>query len=387
MIAIGLAFAFVGVQAILVPSLVPSIQSTFAQDDAGLGAYFLVASAGFAAGALLGRRLGRAIGVRADVVVGGALIATGLLSQGGAPGWPAFVAGGALAALGQALTQVGLNTLVMDRYPESRNRALALGHLAISLAAVLLPLAAAASVGAGVAWRTLFIGCAGAWLMITALLVKAVPASPRLTAPTGVDEQAETGSMRARVGPFLAVLAIATGCYVAAETGLLNWMVRYLDPLPAMVAGASLSLFWLGIVIGRIALARADPRIQPVRTATTLAVVGGVLVAVAVLAPAPIISLAMFGAAGAVLGPIYPLILAAAGDRLPGQSAFAVGTLTLAGVVGAIIYPPVVGLLSAAVTLQVALLGTVALLVTTAVALAFSRIVDTWSAPASSLGR
>ncbi len=68
-------------------------------------------------------------------------------------------------------------------------------------------------------------------------------------------------------------------------------------------------------------------------------------------------SIILFGVVGFAFGPVYPLIMAVAGDRFPGRAAAVSGFLAGVAVLGAIVYPPVMGFLSVAVGLGVAMVG------------------------------
>ena len=72
-------------------------------------------------------------------------------------------------------------------------------------------------------------------------------------------------------------------------------------------------------------------------------------------------SIALFGLAGVATGPVYPMIMAVAGDRYPDRTAAVSGLLGSAAVVGSIVYPPIMGFLSVTVGLTAAMLGTVLL--------------------------
>ena len=61
---------------------------------------------------------------------------------------------------------------------------------------------------------------------------------------------------------------------------------------------------------------------------------------------------------GFAFGPVFPTIVAIGGDRFPERSAAVGGLLTGAAVVGAVIYPPVMGFLSVNIGLAAAMLGT-----------------------------
>src|SRR5512143_4285025 len=108
------AFALIGWRGLLVPSLLRSIESGFAQSDAALGAYFLVTSLAYAVGSLAGGPLLRRIGMRATLGLAGASIATGLIAQGLVPAWWLFVLAGVPSGLGAGMGEVGMNALYLD---------------------------------------------------------------------------------------------------------------------------------------------------------------------------------------------------------------------------------------------------------------------------------
>jgi fucose permease len=155
----------------------------------------------------------------------------------------------------------------------------------------------------------------------------------------------------------LLVLAIAIGCYVAAEIGVSNWLVRFLDRAPLSTATGALSLFWGGLTVGRLVSARVADRFDHTRFATASTLVASVALVAAVVVPALPVSIVLFGIVGFAFGPIYPVIMAIAGERFPGRSAAVSGFLAGTAVVGSVLYPPVMGFMSVTVGLPVAMLG------------------------------
>ena len=85
-------------------------------------------------------------------------------------------------------------------------------------------------------------------------------------------------------------------------------------------------------------------------------------------------SIGLFALAGLAAGPVAPMIMVVGGDRYPDRSAAVGGYLTTAAVVGTIGFPTLMGFLSVTVGLQVAMLGTVALGLASAGALALAKV-------------
>jgi fucose permease len=353
-----------------VPSLILLVEPTFDQTDAGLGAYFLATALAYAAGSLFGGRLIRVRGARLILPSAALLMAAGLLAQGFTGTWLVFALAGIVVSVGASTADVGINALVLDLFPHARGRALNLLHVAYGVGALSAPLLIAFVIGAGVPWSWVMTGTGVAVLIAAAALALTLPSTPVMIEPARDREGVDTGARR--LPRFLLVLAVATGCYVAAEAGVSDWLVRYLHTLPFTLASTALTLFWGGIAAGRLVFARIGNRLEPQATASGLAIAGAVLLAVAVLVPVSPVSPILFGAVGLAFGPIFPLIVAAAGGRMPGRSATVTGTLIFAAVVGAVIYPPAIGFMSVTVGLQVALGG--------AAVLAFVSGIAAWAA-------
>jgi fucose permease len=372
-LAAGAAYALVGWRGLLVPSLILLVEPAFGQTDAGMGAYFLATALAYAVGSLFGGRLIRALSARMIIPAALVLMAAGLLLQGFTGTWPVFALAGIIVSLGASTADVGINALVLDLFPHARGRALNLLHVMYGAGALTAPLLIAFVIGAGLPWPWVLTGTGVMLLVAAAALVATVPAEPVKIEPAHdrVDDGA-AGVQARRLPRFLLVMALATGCYVAAEAGVSDWLVRYLSDLPFTLASTALTLFWGGIAAGRLVFARIGNRLEPQATASVLAIVGAVLLAVAVVVPVSPVSPILFGAVGLAFGPIFPLIVASAGARMPGRSATVTGTLIFAAVVGAVIYPPAVGFMSVTVGLQVAMGG--------AAVLAFACGIAAWAA-------
>jgi FHS family glucose/mannose:H+ symporter-like MFS transporter len=383
-VAGSIGFALLGWRGLLVPSLVRSIEPAFGRSDADVGSYFLATAISYAAGSLIGARLIRSLGPRPVLSAAALVIGLGLAFQALTNSWFIFAVAGVGASLGASTADMGLNALVLDLFPHARGRALNLLHVMYSAAALSAPLVLAFAVEAGMPWQWAFAGTAVAAAAIALLLFAFVPVDPaavgggaaaesvaRRGSPVSAGTATTPGSRR--LPPYLLLLALALACYVGAESGTSDWLVRYLAALPLAVAGTALTLFWGGIAFGRVVFARIGNRFEPLATACVLAYSGSVLVVLAVAVPVSPITPFLFGLAGTAFGPIFPLVVAGAGARMPGRSATVSATMTFAGVLGAIAYPPAMGVMSVTIGLPVAMLGTAVLLAGTGTAVLVGR--------------
>jgi fucose permease len=371
----------IGWTGLLLPSLVRQVEATFEQTDAGMGVVYLLYAAAYASGSFVGGPLTERIGRRR--VLGGATLVHGLgvVGLGLAPDWTVFLIAALAAGAGAGFLDGGANGLVLDVYREGRGRAMNLLHMSFSVGALAAPLVIGTLVTAGIAWQSIVIGT-GVLVVLLGLAYAVVPMpSGRRAAPAGVVDETGTGTdpfvdasvRRLLAGPLL-LLGLAIAMYVAAEVGVSNWLVRFLEPAPLTTATLALSLYWAGIAVGRLVSSAIADRFDHLRFTYVSALAMGGLLAFAILVPSLPLSIVGFALAGVASGPVFPMIVAVGGERYPERSAAVGGSLTGMAVVGSIIYPPAMGFLSVTIGLVAAMLGTVVLALLCAAALiAFGR--------------
>jgi fucose permease len=396
---IGLAwssFLLLGWAGLLVPALIRSIEDRFAQSDAGLGAYYFVVAVVYAVGSLGGGLLTERIGRRAVLSGSAMLMGLGLGLQAAAPSWLLFVAAGVPTAIGSGAIDGGMSGLVLA---VSRNRpggAMNALHLFFSVGALLSPFVVGRLVVGGVPWEAVLAATAAVAIVIGALFARqsipsgrpsatrsaavvTAPGEPYapLDAPAPEEAPTAVGSPRSAEGrrdlraalPLIA-LAASIATYVASEIGVSSWLVRFLTSASVETATTALAIFWGGLTLGRLLSIRVADRLPPVVFAATCAVAAGLLLIAAVLVPDQTLAIALFGAVGLAYGPIYPMIMTVAGALYPHRLAAVTGTLAASAVVGAVVYPPLMGLLSESVGIGIGLLGGAGLSLLCGVALA-----------------
>ena len=383
----GLAsFFLIGWSNLLVPSAIRQVEATFGRSDADMGLAYLLNGLLYITGTLsVGWLAGRL--ARAPVLgAGPGLIALGLGVVALASSWPVFLAGFLVLGLGAGLVDSGVNALFMDLYEGRNAGALNRLHLFFALGALASPLAVGVAISAGVPWQALLGGTAIVAAPISiAMGTRRLPpvhrtlAAEAAAAPDPAVIVAAPASRRPTLAhllplPLLA-LAVAIGMYVASEVGVSNWLVRFLDAAPVAEATLALSLFWGGIALGRFVSSLIADRVGAVRYAVAWTTAGGIAIVASLLAPTIPIAIACFALAGFAAGPTYPMIVAIGGQLFPGRASHVSGVLVSAALVGGIVYPPLMGLLSTAVGLRVGMLGAgLAMLVSAAAIIVAARL-------------
>ena len=353
----------VGFSSLLLPSMVRSIEATFGQTDAGIGTWFLVNSLAYATGSFGGGFLTERLGRHVVLSVAVLLLVVGLGMLGTVPSWALVLLAAVPLGFGGGAIDGGANGLFLDLYPASRGRALNLLHLCFGLGALASPLLAGRLVEAGVPWQAVFLGTAVVAIPVGLLLAV-------VEMPSGRHERV-AGAARARLTlawPMVG-LAMAIACYVGAELGVSNWLVRFLDQASVGLATSALSLFWGALALGRLASARWSDRFDHARFAAVAAFGSAAALVAAIGIPSLELSILLFAVAGFAFGPVYPLIMAVAGDRYPTRSAGVSGFLSGCAVVGSVLYPPLMGFMSVTIGLAAAMSGAAVLAFTAGIVL------------------
>jgi MFS transporter, FHS family, glucose/mannose:H+ symporter len=369
----SLTLFVIGWTGLLVPTLIRSIKQAYDQTDAGIGVAYFAYSVAYATGSVLGGQIMERIGRRAVLVGAAVLHGVGIAGFGLAPSWPLFLVAMLPAGVGAGCLDGGSNGLVLDVYRDGRGRAMNLLHVWFSVGALLSPLLIGRAVEGGLSWEAVMVlsalplsGLAVAYALVpmpSGRRGRVAPASSAIPAAAG----------RLLSGPLI-LLGVAIASYVAAEIGVSNWLVRFLEPAPIATATLALSLTWAGATVGRLLSSVIADRFDHLRFTLVCIVLMGLAIGLAIAAPTLPLSIAMFTLAGVASGPVFPMIVALGGERYPDRSAAVGGALVGCAVVGSTIYPPAIGFLSVTVGLPIAMAGNALLCLVGAAALvAFGR--------------
>jgi fucose permease len=352
------ALALCGWTGLLVASLIRVLQDGFGLSDAEFGLVYLAGALGFATASLLSGFLAERVGRGRVVQAGVAAIAGGLAIAAVAPTWPLFVLGSTLASAGCGTVSPGLSSVVMDLSVGDSGGGLNRLHVFYGVGALAAPTVVGVLVALGVDWRLIPAGTSLVALgLATQLgvvgLVRRRPRPVEVASPGVAGDDAPRASAARRrahatgtgIGIALAALGVAVALYCGAESGVSSWLVGFLADEPMAVATFALSLFWVGLTVGRIVASRTADRFSSVPFTVTCAFAGGAAILVAVAGPAGAPRIALLLAAGFAFGPVYPMIISIGGSLAPHRAAAVAGALSAAGVVGSIAYPPLVGLI------------------------------------------
>jgi len=344
-----LAFVMLGWNGLVIPSLIREIERDLSVNDADMGVAYGLFTAAFLAGCLLTGWLVSRTGRRPLLLGAIVLLVAGSLATL-VPAWPVFLASGALRGLGSGILEVGIQGLFLAAFAGAiQGRAINSVHFAYSVGAMIAPIALALVLGIGLAWTTA-IALGAVPLAIAGVLLALAPIERR--APVA----ARSGVRLAVTLPLVAACA-AIAMYVAAEVGVSSWLVRFLATLDLALAATALTLFWVALAASRLVAARFGERAAPERLAAVGFVLAAAAVAGAVVVPWAPLAIALFAATGFALGPIYPAIILFGGRLSSTHKDGVTSVLASAGVTGAVLYPPLMGVISLGPGLGVAIGG------------------------------
>jgi fucose permease len=305
-------FVFVGVSAGVGGVLLPAQLSDYDVDKATIGLTFFTFSVGFmAAGATVGRLVHR-LGIAHAIGFGGAVFALAALYTGLRPPFAAFVGVQIAAGYGVGVLESVLNAYLSElpRPATLLNRL----HGFFGAGALVGPALAA--------WMLQSMRWTAVWLMLAA--VSTVLVAAFLAAARGVTEAKRSPeqtrppkgllleSLRCR-GVLFGALFLAV--YVGLEISVGNWgfsfLVGHFDQA-ALVAGYTISGYWLGLTIGRFVISPLGSRAGISPAGTSLGCLVGVALCALLIWASPVATVAAGGFVllGFFLAPLFPTAMA-----------------------------------------------------------------------------
>jgi len=247
-----------------------------------------------------------------------------------------------LMGLVGSLTLISVPSALSDQHGEQRAVALAEANVLASLIATAAPLMVGSFVGLPGGWRLALGLVALTPLMLYPLFRSA---NPPETAPTLPAETQRTQ----RLPPLYWVYWLGIVLAVAAEFCMISWSAGYFETalgLPQARAAQAVSLFFVAMILGRLAGSRLVQRISSHRlvpAATLLALAGFLLYW---QATGPLGGLLGLFLTGLGIASLYPLILALAIGAAGSQTVQASTRATLASGTAILALPLILGRLA-----------------------------------------
>lgn len=365
-LAVSAVFFVTGAAFATWASRVPAVQDRL-DLSAGQLAVALVGLSGgaFLALPLMGGLVAR-YGSRTVLCAGMATYLTALVGLALAPGLTLLTATLALFACGNTAVDVAMNTqgVLVER---AYGRPVLGGfHAMFSLGGIVGAGVGGLAAWAGVGTGAHFTVAAVALCAVAGAAVTALAPEPQRARPAGKDP----GPLLALPGPGLWIPGLVGFCALMGEGVVNDWGAVYLHEATgasAGAAGAGFAVFSAGMVIGRLTADRIRPRVGTARFTVGCAAVAAVGGAVPVAVPTAPAGFVGYGLLGLGMAAVVPVVFSHAADLRPERPGPAIAAVSAVGYVGFLAGPPVIGFLTEATDIRMAMLVLPALMVAMAV--------------------
>jgi fucose permease len=290
-----------------------------------------------------------------------------------APGLAGLLCAGFLIGLANGGIDIGANALIVELNRERLASALNYLHVLFGVGALLGPLIVSAAFATRVPYWWVFGGGAIACAAIGFRL--GVTPAHEVRTPVALGNENENGFLPMLSRPVIWAISTVMFLYVGAEIGIGTWLFLYLHTagaLSPMLASSGVSLYWLGLVCGRVFGGRLGHHIALPQFTMLSSALSAIALLILIAAPtasglaASAIFLIGFG-----YGPVFPNMIAVGAARFPSEVGRMTSIVVAGGALGAIIAPWIMGHaiadISPRASMEVALAFTIAM-----AALAFS---------------
>jgi len=218
-------------------------------------------------------------------------------------------------------------------------------HVLFGVGALMGPLIVGWALAWQVSYRWIFAGGAAACAAVALALI--ITPAIEVKVPEVSPELSEDGFMHLLARPIIWIIGGVLFLYVGGETGVGAWLFLYLRTAAAAgatIASSGVSLYWLGLIAGRVTGGRIADRIG----ARELTILGSAISALALVGLIavprwPIVAAAMVFLIGFGYGPIFPNMVAVGADRFPSQVGRVTSIVIGGGAFGGMFVPWLMG--------------------------------------------
>jgi fucose permease len=253
-IAIGIAEGGLGV-------LLPSILATYHLTPATVTLLFISQISGYMVAAFSSSLVSSRLGLARMLLFAATTLVTALLIYALTSHWLVMVLTGTLFGLGVGLIDAGINTYIVQ---DSRSAHL-IGslHAFYGIGALLGPAVATTLLALNLNWRQVYLVFASVVSLLVVGLLGAIagryrPMMLQVASGATSGETSATGHLqRSLQTPIVLLSGLLLFVYVGTEVSVGNWAYTVQSvarKTPELIAGYSISAYWLGLTIGRFSL-------------------------------------------------------------------------------------------------------------------------------------
>ena len=324
--------------------LIPSIAETYNLTPANITLLFLSQVTGYVVTALTSSILISRMGLARMLLLASTSLSFALIIYAISPYWWLMVAAGSLFGLGIGLIDAGINSFIANQ--QSQADFMGLLHGFYGIGALLGPAIATTLLAINIHWRRIYLVFAAVvGLMVVGMLWVIISDYKPFTKPikrSGKSASANLGE--ALKTPIVLLAGLLLMVYVGTEASVGNWAysVQHISRgTPTLIAGYSVSAYWLGLTVGRFLTGRFVKLWGALRTLNYSLILLSLSLIAWWLLPNQLISLPLIGIG---LAPIFPLTIWLTPQRIPTPMvSAAIGFITSVASLGAAAIPSLAG--------------------------------------------
>ncbi|RSM14125.1 hypothetical protein CDV31_005587 [Fusarium ambrosium] len=355
----NISFLIMGMNDGCLGALLPYIETYYAIDYTTVSTLFVVPFAGYIVAALVNNWIHYTVGQRGAAFIGPITRLLAYLPMALHPSFPVLPCVMMFTGFGNGVQDSAYNAWIGNMH--HANELLGFLHGSYGVGATISPLIASAMITeAHLEWYTFF------YIMIGLTSVEFIIGTTAFWGATGDEYKRRMHSQqgKSRVTTLMAVkepvtwiVAIFLLGYVAAEVSLGGWIVTFMLRVrhaKPFLAGLTVTLFWLGLTLGRVVLGFVTERIGEKLAITMYLALSILLELLYWLVPDFVASVIFVMLLGFFLGPLFPAAIVAATKLLPTDYHIsALGFASAVGGGGAAIGPFAVGAIAQQTGVQV----------------------------------
>jgi fucose permease len=333
------SFVLFGLSLAVTGAVVPRIIRDFGWSYTATGLVLCAGSAGYIVSTFLCGVLIRRLGPKWVIVGGLAVQALGQALFAATPGVAPNVLTMLLIGVGAGGTEVVVNYGVVRIERSGQSRLMNLTHAAFAVGAILSPLAVEALVAMGASWQTMFRLMALASLAMSAAMAL-LPFARLHDVDEARGEEPGVGALLRQ--PLLILCFLILLVYVGVEIGVSSWVAEYYVTVlktPAGVGSMMVSVFWLGLLAGRVGVSVVYHGTRLAEVLVLLAATSTAALLVALGGLSPWRAGAGFLLTGVGYSAVYPLVMSLVGRHFARGQSVAIGFAGAGGAVGALVVP------------------------------------------------
>lgn len=337
-VAMLVNFMIFGVTLTIIGATLPKIIREFQWSYTATGVVVSAGSVGYFVSTFLSGILMHRLGPRQVIVIGLALQAMGLSLFATRPIVLFNLLLNFLIGFGQGGTEVVVNFSVVRMERSGQSRLMSLMHAAFAVGGIVGPFAVGKIISSGLGWQVMY-----RLMALLSLLMGGILSFLPFSRLGG--ESAESGDKPRIIEllkhPLLILSFLILFLYVGTELGVTAWVAEYFVKIlstSASVGAYMVSIFWLGLLIGRLGVSgyrgyRQAELLFVLASTCTLALLFAVLV------KGPWLAGLGFFLSGLGYSAIYPVVMALVGKHFKRGQGVVVGFASTGGGIGAFAFP------------------------------------------------